>query len=192
RSANCRISRARAAPSSLRQAWPRGDMAAILLLVMPLLTLEADARGGGGAVGQLRGVIAANFRCALGLQTALHRRKPSSRDSNLSVHERPLSSEAASARAGSEGLQRRLPLLSRPAHRETEIEQPTHIIGIKIECCRGHRIIGLNSSKAKLPAVAARKVVSGNQSISRIRLDSRVERAGNDRERTIADDRKIW
>jgi hypothetical protein len=83
-----------------------------------------------------------------------------------------LSSEGTDARACSERLQRRLPLLSRAAHREAEIEQRAHISSIEIEGCRGHRIIGLNGSKAELPAVAARKVVSRNQSVSRIRLDS--------------------
>src|SRR5262245_43272530 len=83
-----------------------------------------------------------------------------------------LSSEATDARACSERLQRRLPLLSRAAHREAEIEQRAHISSIEIEGCRGHRIIGLNGSKAELPAVAARKVVRRNQSVSRIRLDS--------------------
>src|SRR5262249_43235612 len=71
-------------------------------------------------------------------------------------------------------------------------EQPSHIIGTKIERCRGHRVIGWNGSKAELPTVAARKVVSRNQSVSRICLDTRIERAGDDRERTIADDGKVW
>src|SRR5690349_8378190 len=43
-----------------------------------------------------------------------------------------LLSEGASARSGSECLQRGLPLLSGTAYRETESEQPAHIIGIKI------------------------------------------------------------
>src|SRR5436190_2780467 len=83
------------------------------------------------------------------------RRNPPPGRSSGSLH--PASSEAASAGAGTEGLQRRLPLLSHAARRETEIEQASHVIGIKIECCRGHRIIGLNGSKAKLPPVAVGK-----------------------------------
>src|SRR2546429_382345 len=59
------------------------------------------------------------------------RRNPPPGRSSGSLH--PASSEAASGGAGTEGLQRRLPLLSRAARRETEIEQASHVIGIKIE-----------------------------------------------------------